>query len=609
MCGEGGKIVECDTPGQLCPHSVCLKCVRRLEGGVKAKQLQSDEGADFFCYECDPGPIQHLLSEFKRGSLTLGWRVNEEEVKKDFEKNQLLDTSNVGSPERDGPSHDVQRQDVSVESSNTAAGKPDDASEGPSKRCLKDSHGIDHESEFDSHSSDLNSTSSSDHALSSDDDISDLQLSAIMSGSKEKNCLRDKEIGSEKVNVAAEEVDGAGDSSKEGMSKQQKQDKNAIVRQTFTNKHTWRKGSSSGAGSESGAEFTGHDSEILEGVEEEGEGEGGGLEAEMQAESPKNDECVSKKKTSGKKKINHFLDDTSSEDEHRQLRIDLSEKPEEEVQAEQTYEDIPEVKYTTQRRAAQMVSSSDSELEDGCEPEGGAKQEAPEEAEGSKEEDEVDEDRVDQILSDAQKKTKDKKRHRRKGRVPRARYKFLDSDLEDEEEDGEDNYSIIVLSDNSESDKDKEAETPPSQKKDVHARRNIRKIMPKQKLTALTKQAQKEEQDRQKRLKERGEVDLRGDRLILEGTEEEPVLEVRRSLVPSLKPHQREGVRFLWDYTCESVDKIKDGKGSGALLAHCMGLGKTLQVGGCVMARGCKCDCVVKCCVKYTCVGFVVKGE
>lgn len=34
----------------------------------------------------------------------------------------------------------------------------------------------------------------------------------------------------------------------------------------------------------------------------------------------------------------------------------------------------------------------------------------------------------------------------------------------------------------------------------------------------------------------------------------------------------------MWDCCCESVKKIEKSSGSGCILAHCMGLGKTLQV-------------------------------
>ena len=56
------------------------------------------------------------------------------------------------------------------------------------------------------------------------------------------------------------------------------------------------------------------------------------------------------------------------------------------------------------------------------------------------------------------------------------------------------------------------------------------------------------------------------------------LVEVDKRLVKKLKPHQVNGVKFMWDACFESLEQIKSGKiPGGAILAHCMGLGKTLQ--------------------------------
>ena len=120
-------------------------------------------------------------------------------------------------------------------------------------------------------------------------------------------------------------------------------------------------------------------------------------------------------------------------------------------------------------------------------------------------------------------------------------------------------------------------------------RKTIRKIISEKKLTKETKSAALEERERRKRMEEKqknynqtfelkeGET-LKELPLDFDPETKEILVEVHKNLVKKLKPHQAGGIKFMFDAVFESKKVVEEGKvPGGAVLAHCMGLGKTLQ--------------------------------
>lgn len=119
--------------------------------------------------------------------------------------------------------------------------------------------------------------------------------------------------------------------------------------------------------------------------------------------------------------------------------------------------------------------------------------------------------------------------------------------------------------------------------KKASGRKTIRKIMRTDKLDVSTKEAAKIERERKQRIEDRQKTynqfyDERPEeakeitKLVLDFDDEtkEPLLQVDKKLCKKLKPHQANGVKFMWDACFESIERAQSEPGSGCILAHCM---------------------------------------
>lgn len=162
------------------------------------------------------------------------------------------------------------------------------------------------------------------------------------------------------------------------------------------------------------------------------------------------------------------------------------------------------------------------------------------------------------------------------------------------------------------SDGDSEVESTSTGKKDgkddeeeEKEKRVKRRLLQYDQLADITKQAQKEESDRLKRLDKKnerlsqfvqsqqesqeddpetqnqsqGQSQTDPNEVILDfDTKKKDKVVVHPEITKHLKPHQVEGIKFMYDCCYGSVDTLEKYPGSGCILAHCMGLGKTLQL-------------------------------
>jgi SNF2 family DNA or RNA helicase len=134
------------------------------------------------------------------------------------------------------------------------------------------------------------------------------------------------------------------------------------------------------------------------------------------------------------------------------------------------------------------------------------------------------------------------------------------------------------VGDSDEEDKDADEEEVLSPRKKNKKRREYKENIEARQQRDLDVRLREEQNQRREKLRRKlafGNVDADRERIIINETkrDEEGFIYVHDHIARRIKPHQVEGVRFMWSQVV-----LKEGAQQGCLLAHTMGLGKTMQV-------------------------------
>ena len=583
LCGDGGNIVLCD----YCDKVFCEACISRISGPDHLQHLLESDSAAFCCYLCDSTPIdsqQELCVELTGYFSKASGRG--------LSRSRLINKGlpGGGSGMVGGARGVVKHGDASGSSSGADVGQTGEGKEGGKNKTRRSRLAVSDSSD------DLWSESGGGGSNSTDDlDLSDTLLASDdwtrsrVSRTKNKD---DKVSDLSSRDSKSEETEPREKQQSEGKGKKKKKRRRIEPLMSI----------SSGSSDEDQPEATET------------------RKTRKRKTAPSHSDSSSaaelqKKEVHKRKRLIVSLSSSSGE-EDAALRVKLSPGPNSDsdkgtAAGEEGSESVGRLKY----RMTQIFTSdsSDFDLPQGKKRTRGDLSTSPSEntgeGRGNDEDGRGSEEKPKETKKKRRRVTRSSKKeaveiysseedfiertfHARghKKQKSKLNRSFLSSDS-----DSNSDSDVQAITTKKEGEEEEEEEEASQDVGGGKKRKNIRKVKGEDKLTSETRQAQKEEEARVERLKKRKSLDKdkQDDRLVLEEDpkSKEVKVEVRKCMVSSIKPHQREGIKFLYDACVETLDRFKTGKMSGAILAHCMGLGKTLQVRKWIVSRIIRYEC------------------